>query len=378
MSTELAEAPVKTTEVKTPDPERAARANSFLNPGTPNRPTPELPKVAEVKKEEPTKVEPVKKAEEAKVTTPVVTDPKENSIAELRRMRDEARKQNEELQKQFEAEKAERARVAAEYETFKQNPIPKEFQEKLTKTEQEREQIRQELRAASLERDPLFRKEYNDRINASAAQMRDLMVQSGVDVNEANKAATAWDENFFTQALSNMNPVQEVKFKAAWMQAEQIETERRAALKNAEGEWTRRQEQMAAQQKAQQEQGHAALMADKESLFKEMFSQEHLRDNKDLQEAARQSVDASFNMPPKELMRHVASARLLAEGIKIKEAELQKLRNEHEELKKKHDEQEAFIKNQNGGTARLSPSDAAEKPEDKKARALSFLNPTAR
>jgi len=316
---------------------------------------------------------------EVKVDPPKVDekpDPKEHNIAELRKMRDEARKQNEEVAKQLEAEKAERARIAAEYEEFKKQPAPKEFLEKLTKAEQEKEQIRLELRAASLERDPVFRKEYNDRINANATTMRDLLTASGVDPKEANQMIGTWNEDQFAGALANMTPGQEVKFKAAWMQAEQIESDRRAALANADQEWKKRETAAQEHARLQQEQGQKYLKNEQDALFRELAEQEHLKGNAELLKAARESVDASYQMPPKEIMRHVATARLLAEGVKIKDAEIAKLKSDYEELKKKHDEQAEFIKSRNGGTPRVNPTDPAEKPEDKKARANAFLHPT--
>ncbi len=373
MSTATIEPP-KTTTPAIPA-ERAAIAADFLRPKvqvdgiTTKAPEPEK------KPEEAAKViEPEKKPEEvAKVTPP---DPREQNIGELRKMRDEARKQHEEATKALETEKAERARIAAEYEEFKKNPVPKEFTEKLTAAEQEKEKIRLELRAASLERDPVFRKEYNDRINANAKSMLDLMTASGVEATEATRAISQWNEDYFASASENMTAPQKIKFQAAWMQAEQIDNERRQALANADTEWQKREKFQQEQIKQQQEQGQQYLKSEQEALFRELAAQEHLKDNAELLKAARESVDASYSMPPKEIMRHVATARLLAEGVKVKDAEITKLKADYEELKKKHDEAETFIKNQNGGTARISPTDAADKPEDKKQRAHSFLNPT--
>jgi len=303
-------------------------------------------------------------------------DPKEHNIAELRKMRDEARKQNEEVAKQLEAEKAERARIAAEYEEFKKQPAPKEFLEKLTKAEQEKEQIRLELRAASLERDPVFRKDYQEKINQNARIMLDVLVASGADPKEANQVIGNWREEEFGVAMENMTAGQKVKFQAAWMQAEQIENSRKAALANADEEWKRREAAQQEHARLQHEQGQQYLKSEQDALFRELAEQEHLKGNAELLKAARESVDASYQMPPKEIMRHVATARLLAEGVKIKDAEIAKLKSDYEELKKKHDEQAEFIKSRNGGTPRVNPTDPAEKPEDKKARANAFLHPT--
>ncbi len=372
MSTAIEEPPKVETKVEPKIPaERQQVASDFLRPKVQvdgivsKAPEPEPAKKAD----EPTKVEDKK---------PEPPDPRENNLAELRKMRDEARKQHEEATKALETEKAERARIAAEYEEFKKQPAPKEVTERLTTLEQQNSKLDQELRASALERSPSFRKEFNDRINANAKSMLDLMTAAGVEPAEATRAITKWDEDYFASASEGMTAPQKIKFQAAWMQAEQIESDRRAALANADTEWKKREQQQQQEWKVQQEQGLANLKSEQEALFRELGEQEHLKGNPELLKAARESVDASYAMPPKEIMRHIAAARLLSENVKIKDAEITKLKTDYDELKKKHDEAEAFIANQNGGTARISPTDAAEKPEDRKAKAKSFLFPDVR
>lgn len=358
--------------------ERASIAADFLRPKVQTDvgvvKSPEPPEVKKV--EEPPKTE-VKKEDAPPVKTEEVKpDPREQNIGELRKMRDEARKQHEEAVKLLEAEKAERARIAAEYETFKKNPVPKEFEEKLTKAEQERQRLDRELQATSVERSSYYKETFKDPINAHATLMRDVMVQSGMTLADANKAIGDWDENAFVQAAQEMNPVQEVKFKAAWMETIRLDTARREVLSKADEHAKKLEQQQQEQMKLQQEQQQQWLKSEQESLFKELFAQDHLKDNVELQKAAREAVDASYQMPPKEIMKQVAAARLLAEGIQIKDKALTELQAKYDELKKKHDEAESFIKNQNGSTARISPSDPSGEVVDKKTRAASFLNPT--
>ncbi len=381
MSTAIAEPPIAVEPTITtpppvaPTPEaRKANADSFLRPPvrsdsgivtqapdlTQKKPTPEIAKTPE-----------------GAVTLPP-TDPKEVSIAELRKGRDEARKQLEEFQKTLETEKAERARIAAEMEEYKKRPDPKEYIEKLSVVEKEREEYRQQLRAAALERDPGFKKEYDDRINLNAKSMLDLMTGAGVEPAEALRAVNKWDEDSFAVAAESMTPAQKMKFQASWMQAEQIHNEKRSAIANADAEWAKRTQQAELAQKSQQEQHQAFLESEKQAMFRDLFSKEGLADKKELQDAARQAVEASFGYSPRQLMEQVAYARVLAEGVKQKDADLTATRAELDTLKKKVAEQEEFIKAQNGGVARISPSDPGEAPVDKKARAASFLNPTIR
>lgn len=378
MSTAATEEPPKVAETVEPTPEaRKAEAASFLRPKVKvDGLTTQAPEPVQAKAPEPAKVE-EKKPEEVKATEAKI-DPKEVNIGELRKSRDEERKLREELQKQFEAEKAERAKLLAEYEEHKKKPASEDFLKKHQELEAERNKLDQELRAAALERSPSFQREFNDRINANANSMVELMVASGVERADAVRAINTWDENRFAEFSEGMTAPQKIKFNAAWMQAEQIENDRKSALANADAEWKKREEQTAQQQKAQFEQHQQLLKQEEESMFKELFQTEGLRENQELQAKAREAVAASYQMPPRQIMHAVATSRILADAVLVKEQQLKDLQAQFDEAKAKLAEQAEFIKNANGSTARLSPTDAAEQPVDKKARAQSFLNPTVR
>lgn len=285
------------------------------------------------------------------------------------------RKKVEESDKALAAERAEKARIAAEIEELRKRPAPEEYIKKLQETEKEREEYRQQLRAASLERDPEFRKEFNDRINATAQSMKSILVAAGVDANEAHARVSKWDEEYFSEQYEALSGPAKIKFQAAWMEAERIEQERVAKLSNAESEWKQREARQAEQQKAQQEQYAAFLNGEKDAVFKELFATEGLKENQELQKAAREAVDASFQMSPRDLMHRVATARILADAVQMKDKALADLQGKFDELKKKADEQEAFIKNANGSVPRLSPTDPGVTPEDRKAIAQAFLKP---
>jgi len=345
------------TQVQSTPEARKADALSFLRPKvqvdglTTQAPEPVKAKVEPPKEEKPPVIPP--------------TDPKEQSIQELRKSRDEERKQREELQKQFEAEKAERAKILAEYEEHKKKPASEDFLKKHQELEAERNRLDQELRAAALERSPSFRKEYNDRINMNASSMVDIMVASGVEQKDAVNAVNTWNEDRFAEFAENMTLVQKTKFQAAWMQAEQIENERKAALANADAE---RESATQEQQKAQMEQHQQFLKSEEDTMFRELFATEGLKENTELQQKARDAVQASYQMQPRQLMHAVATSRILADAVLAKDAEIA-------EMKKKLEEQAEFIKSAKEGVARVSPTDPGDKPEDRKAKAQGFLNP---
>lgn len=376
MSTTATEEPPKTPEAAPTPDARKAEALSFLRPKvTVDGVTTQAPEPVKAKEEPPKQEE--KKPEETKPAEAKI-DPKEINIGELRKSRDEERKLREELQKQFEAEKAERAKLLAEYEEHKKKPASEEFLKKFQELEEEKKRIDQELRAAALERSPSFRKEFNDRINANANSMVDLMVASGVDRSEAVKAINTWDENRFAEYSEGMTAPQKIKFNAAWMQAEQIENDRKAALANADVEYKKREEQAQQQQKAQLDQHQQFLKQEEESMFKDLFATEGLRENQELQNKAREAVQASYQMQPRQLMHAVATSRILADAVLVKEQQLKDMQAKLDEASAKLAEQEEFIKNAQASTARLSPTDAAATPEDRKAKAQSFLNPTVK
>ncbi len=363
MSTATEEPPKDQQTQIQPTPEaRKADALSFLRPKV---------QVDGLTTQAPEPVKPPVKTEEkppTKTDEKPPTDPKEQSIQELRKSRDEERKQREELQKQFETKNETLNKLMAEFEEHKKKPASEDFLKKHQELEAERNRLDQELRAAALERSPSFRKEYNDRINMNASSMVDIMVASGVEQKDAVNAVNTWNEDRFAEFAENMTLVQKTKFQAAWMQAEQIENERKAALANADAEWKKRESATQEQQKAQMEQHQKFLQSEEETMFKELFATEGLKENTELQQKARDAVQASYQMQPRQLMHAVATSRILADAVLAKDAEIA-------EMKKKLEEQAEFIKSAKEGVARVSPTDSAEKPEDKKARAQSFLNP---
>lgn len=372
------EEPPKVAEA-TPTPEaRKAEAASFLRPKVKvDGLTTQAPEPVQAKTPEPPKQD-EKKPEEVKAAEVKPVDPKEVNIGELRKSRDEERKLREELQKQFEAEKAERAKLLAEYEEHKKKPASEEFLKQHEELKTNYSKLDQELRAAALERSPSFKQEYQDRINQNAEVMMGFLEQSGMEHSEALRAINSWNEDSFTNAMEEMTGSQKIKFQAAWMEAERIEISRKAALKNADVEWKKREEQTAQQQKAQFEQHQQLLKQEEESMFKELFQTEGLRENQELQAKAREAVAASYQMPPRQIMHAVATSRILADAVLVKEQQLKDMQAKLDEASAKLAEQAEFIKNANGSTARVSPTDAAEQPVDKKARAQSFLNPTVR
>lgn len=379
MSTATAEPPATEPNVaeltKLAAMPKADIAASFLGPGIVrdgNRIEAKPAPVVDPPKEEPKEKVEVPKIDPPKVDPPKTEPPapktKEDSIQDLRATRDQHAKD-------LETERKALADLRAEIEELKKQPAPKDFQEKMTALEKERDTYRQELRGAALERDPEFRKEYDEKINSQAGDMIRLMVSSGAPEAEAKSAVANWNESYFAEKVDEMDPLKRVKFTGAWQEAERLNRERQGKIQNAETEWQARQQQQETAQKQQGEEYQRQLFAERDSLYKELFATDGLRENADLQAKAREAVEASFAFTPRQIMHSVASARLLAESVIQKDGEIKELKEKHAALEKKAGELEEFVKNANGAVPRVGPSTGNEQAPDRKAIAEQFLNP---
>ncbi len=336
--------------------------------------------VAEPSKPAPKIEEPVKKEEPPKTDIPKVdatkTEPpkeapktKEDSIVDLRTGRDEARKQ-------YEAEKAARELLAKELEELKKRPDPKEFQEKLAQTEKEKAEYQRQLQAASLERDPEFQKEYDSKINGQAKTMLTMLVAAGVADADAKTAVGAWNERFFAEQMDSMDALTRVKFQGAWAEAERLHNERQGKIAQAESTWQERQKQQQEAQAKQGEEYQRFLHGERDAVLKEFGDMEGLKGNEEFLKGAAEAVNASFNAQPRELMKQVAAAHLLAKSVTQKDGEITALKEKLAALEKENNDNKTFIKEQHGAVPRIGPSGGEEPAPDKKALAAQFLNPT--
>jgi len=314
---------------------------------------------------------------DAPKTEPLKTDPpkvdapktKEDSIQDLRKARDQ-------YEADLKAEKAERARIAAELEELKKRPDPKEFQEKLTQAEKDKAEYQRQLQAASLERDPEFQKEYDSKINGQAKVMLNLMEAAGVPSADAKAAVGAWNERYFAEKLEEMDPLTRVKFQGAWAEAERLHNERQGKIAHAETEWQARQKQQQEQAAKQGEEYQRFLHSERDAVLKEFGDMEGLRGQEELLKGAADVVNASFQFTPRQIMQQIASAHLLSKSVLQKDAELKELKEKMATLEKENADNKEFIKNQHGAVPRIGPSNGDEPLPDKAALANAFLNPT--
>lgn len=338
MSTTLAEAP-KATETAKPTPvelppDQEAIVASLLRPQVTGQPNVK-PKVEAVK-EEPKKEEP--KAEVVKD----VPD-KEKNWAELRTAREADKKRADELEARLKT-------LTEEHETFKKNPLPKEFEERLTKAEQERAHYQQELRAAALQRDPEFQQKYNAPIKTAIDRMAQAFLAAGADKNEVSAAVAQWNEEKFGEWMEGMPVAQKLQAQSAYMRAVELDNQRQAELRNADKGW----EELQKQRQDNEERGRKAyldtLRADKRAVLDAMLEKEGIfKGDPKLQEETEALIDrlAGLNgdkMSPRQIIEMTANSHVLARHFQKVDKERTELTVKVEELSKKLDEQNEFIK----------------------------------
>lgn len=349
MSTAAPEAPV--TEQAPAAPEIIIETPPVVVPEKPlwgnikvgEKPAAEKPAetTPEVKKQD--EVTPEKKVEAAKGS-------REESLSNLR-------KKLEEREKELEDYRTKYSTVEKEYNEFKTKPveIPEEFKTKLTKAEQEREEYLGKLRAFDIQQDPKFVEQHVKPIEARISMMQRIALEAGVDEAALKAGFGRWDKQVFGEWLEGMDAGQKALFTAAWGEAELLETQRLAKLKDSNKTW----EEMSQAREQEARAQHEARMSDNEKLAnglvkKLILDNESTKDFEDLPgvaEAVAKKV-ARFEVTPQEVMEAMISNQALARMHGKKVEELKEKTEKIAELEKKLAEQDAFIKEHAGSTPR--------------------------
>jgi hypothetical protein len=371
MSTETLEAPKevidqKAIESKPPSKEeKDAILASLMRPKVDSIPAIQQP--PEVKKE------PVKEAAKEPVKDAIQTDADKNFAA--------LRIKSEAAEKAAQEATAERDRLREEYENFKKQPVPKEYEERLTKAEQDRAALHNELRTVALSRDPEFQARYNAPIKASMEQMVAVAIQSGVSKEEATKAVTSWNEQAFAEWMdSGMDSISKLKFGAAMQHAITLDNQKNQELAQSEQTWQQLQKQREEQQKAQAEGWQKQLAQDVEAAVKETRETELAKLHPDALDATAELIKRAAGLSGerlsnREVFKIIGDAQLVRKGFD-KQAETITQRDARiAELEKTLEERDSFIKEKHGGIPAISGSVSPSKTEDKKAIANQFLNP---
>jgi len=374
MSTEVLEAPPVVTEppkVTPPAPNPAELVKSFLKPTV--KPAgdaaPINPPVAKV---DPPKVD--AKPPEAEKPKPDA----EKNWAELRAAREAAEKLAKEREEEL-------TRVRTEYETFKKNPVPKEFEEKLTAAEKRALEMQERLRAADLAQDPEFQRKYAEPIQSSLELMRDAAVAAGVTPQEVTQAITAWDKSKFAEWLDAMPATEKMDFQAAYVRAVDLDRQRNHELKNASRAWEELSKTRQSEQERQQKLYLDSLRNETKSVLTELAdSQEMFKNDPELQRETETLLNRAAGLdgerlPTKQILSNIAQAHVLARHFQRVDKELGESKAELEKLRKDLAERDAFIKGQNLAVPGINPTVVpSTSPGETQAMAAKFLRPIVR
>jgi hypothetical protein len=316
----------------------------------------------------PEKVEtpPVDKPPE--VTPPVVEKKgdKEENMANLRKAREaeaEARK----------AAEAERDRLRAEFEEFKKKApeLPEEVKTRLTKAEQlekDQEELRRTIRQLDLSKDPEFQAKYNKPITERIGIMGQTALAAGVSEADWKNAVANWNEDQFAEWQEAMNPVQRVKFNAAWTAAVDLYQQQQTELKNADTAYAEMQKKRQTEAEAQQKQYFTQNEQLARAVIAETIKPETLKEYEDLGPAAESLLmqAARHEIPAKDIFQQLAANQVLAR-VTVKQADqIKALQAELAERDKKISEQESFIAEHSGAVPRGDAAGASGTTGEKK------------
>lgn len=349
--------------------EQKAILTSIFKPKVDVLPPIQKPPVAKV---EPVKEEKKEEVKEVKKEEKPLTDAEKNFAA--------LRQKAEEAEKRFAERDAEAKRIHEEFETYKKQPVPKEFEEKLTAAEKRAQEYQQELRSAALARDPDFQRKYDVPIKSSLERMAAEAIAGGADPKEVNSAIAQWDENKFALWLDEMPPANKLRFQTAYGKATELDNQRSDELKNSEQAWTERQKHFETEQKRAHETYLESLKGDKKEVLSDLMNtQDIFKNDETLRKETEALLDRAAGLNGEKLSNRqvldmVAKSHVLARHFQRVDKERADLAAELEATKKTLAERDAFIKEQAGAVPGISGSLSAGAP-DTKSIVSSLLNP---
>lgn len=337
--------------------------------------------------------EPIPQAQEApsepeKVKSPVVTL-KEPSVAS----RENFAKQGEakkaaELKAQQMEEKAkseeERAnKIQAEYDAaqarlkeFEQKFLevqkfnPEEFTAKERKYQEQLQAMDENLRRVALEKHPAFVAKYDGKKAEYVNILKQMALSSGVTEEEFQ--ASVHSPQKLWEIQENLSPYEKHQWNAAAETIAKLDQERVIDLKNhqetlaqlEQQELRRRQEDYTKQLNTNRE---IAKTVFNEPFEKMPFLNEDAELKADL-DATREALmggEGAENWPQENILRHVAAAKVYGRLLRTQSDQLKAAKEEAAELKKKVEEQDAFIRERHGSIPKNEVNGGAPATEKK-------------
>jgi len=339
--------PAETPSVMTPEQVDAVVGNLLK---------PKVTKLPEIQQQQPAK--PKEKPPEKAPDKPA--DDKEINFANLR-------KKAEESEKRAAEREAELTKIREEYDTFKKNPIPKEFEEKLTAAEKRALEADERASRADLSESPAFQAQFQPGIQEAAGIMVEELKELGVEPADINSAIASWNKEQFAEWADSMPALSRDRFLRAHTEAVNLDAKRSRALADHRKTRASLDEQNRNAQKQQQEQYFASLKSERDSVFAEIeASHKELLADPDIRRQTGEMLDRAIGadgkgLSTRDMLSTLAHTHTLAHHFKRVEGERQKLSDELTEAKKTLAERDSFIATLNGST----PVPSGTTPPDK-------------
>lgn len=363
MSTAVAEAP-KTVETppatpaaETPPPR--VDIQSLLRPTIVKDGKVMNPAVKEAPKEKaPDAPKDGKEAKEQPKEAPKQTDADKN-FAAIRAKLEEAEKRHAEYEARIK-------NVTEEYETFKKNPVPKEYEERLTKAEKERQEYQERLRVTDLSRDPAFQRKYNEPISAAMEAMTAAATAAGIDAKEVQQAINGWNEDRFGEWLESMPPREKLRFQSAYGRAMELDTARNQELANSEQAMAELEKSRAGEHEAAQKRYLDALKDDKKAILSDLAEkQEIFKTDEGLRKEVEGLLDKSAGLngeklSARQMLGMIANAHVLARHFQRVEKEKGELAVQLEAAQKELESQKKILADMNGSFLPINPTGGAK------------------
>lgn len=325
------------------------------------------PVVEAPKADEPPKApEPVKA--EAPPVVPPPTTPKEENLANLRKLVGEEKARFEKLQQEYSALQ----KSHDEYKTRVPETAAEEakrLKEQYETERKTREQIETELKASSYERSPEYRNNFVKPVQDNMRTMVKLAQEAGIDAATAAAGVNQWDRTKFGEWYSQMDEFQRSQFSLAMHTAQNKHEEGLEAVKNANANWDKLQteQKQALEKQREQDRGSFRKMADE--VTQVFVNNESIKDLPEVQDVVRQGITrvAEQKFTPKELMEQAAAVPILHHLYKSSVSTIEAHEAKIAEQEKKIAEQDAWIKAQTGGQPfpgnGVAPTNDAKAPE---------------
>lgn len=218
----------------------------------------------------------------------------------------------------------------------------------LREREQELAELRRQLKIADIRRDPEFVEKYQTGRNFHVERLLELGQTAGVPKEDVQRLIRAGDADRLAEVAAGLSPGNQMKFNAALLEIERLDSQRELELKTAETSWERiqrerqeRQMQQVLQQNTQYRSvGHKAV----DNIFGAI---PFIKDNAELRQKCLSAVDgvAGFGdtsiWTPENMQGSIAMGIVLQDinakqqaVLEQTQSELKALREEHEKLQK--------------------------------------------